>query len=104
MTDIDLPNSIANFRKSAKAFRDNHGSVEALVGADNEFAIHGITSIDGVPIEVDSTVTFIDTSGQDKPDIKLTGGMVYFHKDDHSMFGSKAEPEDDWFGDDWDDD
>lgn len=91
MTELTLEQQITNFRERAKAFREEHGSVEALVGPDSPFATLGITSIDGVPIVSEAGVQFIDTSGRGEPDdMELKGGLVYFHKDDHSTFGSKA--------------
>ncbi|UXE05028.1 hypothetical protein SEA_LTON_55 [Gordonia phage Lton] len=98
--ELTFDEKVDNFRTRAKAFRDEHGSVEAVVSPSHPFAKLGITSIDRVPIEVEE-ITFMDTTDEGKPDVKLGGGMVYFHRDDHSMFGSKAVIEDDDWG--WDD-
>ena len=105
MTELTLEQQITNFRERAKAFREEHGSVEALVGPDSPFATLGITSIDGVPIVSEPGIKFIDTSGRGEPDLELKGGLIYFHKDDHSTFGSKAaidydedDPPEEW---DW---
>lgn len=95
MSDNETDKYIANFRESASRFKEKHGSVEALVGPSNPLALLGITSLDGVPIVVEHGVKMVDTSGS-KPDIEVDGPLIYFHKDDHSMFGSKAQADDDW--------
>lgn len=98
-----LEEQVANFRKCAAEYREKHGSVEARVGLNSPFHLHRITSIDGVPIEAEEGITLIDTSGDSRDrsnDIVVDGPLIYFHTEDHSMFGSKAVIEDD--DDDWD--
>lgn len=99
----ELEKAIASVREEGPKKVQEWGSCEVTVGPSNVLAVHGIRKIDDVVIHVEHGVKFMDTSGDAKDDVALDGPLVYFHKSDHSMFGSKggnSDDPDDWVDDD----
>ncbi|MDF3309783.1 hypothetical protein P3H15_32715 [Rhodococcus sp. T2V] len=100
-----LKRAIDSIRTGGAKFKEEHGSAEVRIGPGNVLAQFGISEIDGIRIEVESGIKILgfDEDGNTNEEIEVDGPLVYFHKDDHSMFGSKAvidDDEDDWWGDD----
>lgn len=94
---VRLAQQLEGLVPAAEKFKADHGSCELIVASDSPIAAYKIQRVGGFRIEV-ADLTFISRTGKD--DSKLTGSMVYMHRDDDPSFGSKADPDDDWFEDD----
>lgn len=95
-----LADQLASLVKGADEFKAEHGSCEVIVGPNSPIAGARIERVAGYRVAVEA-VRLVHVSDSTVPATVIDGPLVYFHTDDHPMFGSKAKHDDDWCDHDW---